>query len=288
LLNLCPNVEDLFLARFWHQWFHNALSTYPNLASVKKFGWHHDYSPLPNPDPASWIGQFSTWPSLESLNLRMLSFMDGSRSSFAALSAPGTESAETPATEFTVNPQSKLKELKIMGNIIPAHSFVAGLTALRAPLETLEISSIALLGAGGIAQGLQVVGARLLELRIIDDGRIGAINKVHDKLLPKLSQLCPALERLILAHVPFPQTCFRLLPPKLKTLVVSSEGSLSADQVLEGLEETKGLFQDLCEVQWVVGKDAEGWEDDDVALFKTWGERHSIKVTVNRPPATEE
>lgn len=215
-----------------------------------------------------------------------MDFMGGG-AGFSALlrgsNPDGEDASELPA--IIPDPQSKLKEFVLVGNMVPPQALVAGLTALRAPLEVLEIHGVALLGPAGIVKALQIVGARLRELRVIDDGRIGAIGNIGEVLLPKIKKLCPALQVLELRNVSFPSPCFRFLPEGLKKLLVSKPGPLGALQLLQVLQETREHLQRLEELQWSAGKVEEGWDKGDVESLLDWGNSGSIRILL---PSSEE
>lgn len=194
---------------------------------------------------------------------------------------PGTTSTNQPAlSAIDPDPRSKLRELVLLGNFIRPISLTSGLTALRAPLEVLEINSVGLLGPAGIVQGLQLVGGQLYELRIIDDGRIGAMGRVETVLLPRMKELCPLLRRLHLQGVPFPRQCFEYLPEGLKKLVVLKPGPLGAVELLETLREARGWLRQLEELQWSAGAAEDGWQIEEVNTLLNWGRSEPVRISV--------
>lgn len=223
---------------------------------------------MPNPDPALWIGQFSTWDSLEYLELRGLSFMGGSQSSEYY---PYTDS---PAP-------SKLRHLRIDGNLIPPHQLCAALNALRVPLTKLELANIALLGPAGICDALRIVGKSLKLLVVEDDGRLSAIGNVSDGLLIHMKTLCPDLEELVLAGFPISVESFQHLPAGLVSLS-APEPSLTGDALISGLGELK----ELKKLTWCSILDT--WDKQDTESVLRYCEERGIKGNVMRLQSEDE
>lgn len=212
--------------------------------------------------------------------------MDGA-SGFSLLGATDNDANQSTLSAIIPDPQCKLREFALVGNIVPSRSLVAGLSALRAPLEVLEIHGVALLGPAGIVQALQLVGGKLRELRVIDDGRIGAIGNIATVLLPRIKELCPLLRRLELRDVSFPRNCFDYLPEGLKKLVVSKPGPLGALELLEVLLEARGGLKELEELQWAPEAVEEGWQKENIQCLVDWGKNESIRISISENKEVE-
>ena len=178
------------------------------------------------------------------------------------------------------HPYSKLKELVVVGNFIPPQAMIAGLRALRAPLETLHFSDIAMLGPQGVVASLQLVGKHLKTLKICNNvRRWGEIGSFEDVLFPRLEGLAPALQRLYMSRIDFPEHCFSMLPSTLQRLMIVGDTLLSAPQVWQGLEKQIERLNDLRTVEWRSKKDKkDGWREDEVDQFSAWGMSRSISI----------
>jgi hypothetical protein len=226
------------------------------------------------------MSQFNSWQNLERLAIVMLSFMGGGHDDDSVSSAP-----------LAPNSNSKLKELIIRGNLIPTHSMVSALRALQVPLDTLHLIGIALLGPGGIYEGLRIVGHRLKTLGIHDDGRMSAIGSFAEEggLLSQLDELVPKLEQLELSSVDIPYRMFSHLPSGLRKLVVKEEGTMEAKEVQRGmgnaLGSEKATLTGMRQMEWVPSKkkvESGGWSHEEIEELKAFGASRGIVMIIGR------
>jgi hypothetical protein len=250
------------------------------MANIKTLTLYFNYSPLPNPSPSAFMSQFNSWQNLERLAIVMLSFMGG-----------GHDDDSVSSASLAPNSNSKLKELIIRGNLIPTHSMVSAFRALQVPLETLHLIGIALLGPGGILEGLRIVGHRLKTLGIHDDGRISAIGSFTEEggLLFQLAEVVPKLEQLELSSVDIPQRMFSYLPSGLRKLVIKEEGTMSAKEVQEGIENALGLrkaaLTGVKQMEWIPSKkrvESGGWSHEEIEKLKAFGTSRGIDIVTGR------
>lgn len=239
------------------------------MSNIRILTLHFGYSPLPNPDPSEFMGQFSNWPSLEELTIQMLSFMGPRRTAIEA----------SPDSNIIPHPESKLKKLAVIGNMIPPQAMAAGLSALRAPLKVLQLSSIAMFGPQGVVMSLQLVGKHLNTLEIFNDGRMDVVGSFSEVFFPQLKSLAPSLQRLYTSKLDFPEQCFSMLPSTLRELRIVGDTMLSAPLVWQGLEKQMERLNDLKTVEWKSAKDKkEGWGEEEVAQFYAWGTSRFVSI----------
>jgi hypothetical protein len=179
------------------------------------------------------------------------------------------------------DPNSHLRELVIIGNIIPSSALIAGLSSLRAPLQILELNGIGLLGPEGCVAALELVGRGLREFRLLDDGRIGAVGRVDKILLPHLRRLTPSLETLQVQNVRFGEEAFDMLPRSLRLLVVRRERSTLPHQVIAGLEKSLKELNRLKTVVWT-SELGDTWTYADIRELVEWGRINGVMLAAYR------
>jgi hypothetical protein len=257
--------------RFWPQWLYNPLSISPTMKNIRTLSLIFEGSPPPHPEPVNFMGMFSDWPNLETLEIVNLTFTDDMDSHIQAVDEA-----------VPIIPQNKIRTLVIRGNIA---MMVPGLRALQAPLEKLCLYDIQVLSQNYMLKALWIVGASLKTLSIDDQGGWMTTWGPFAQVFTGLEKLIPNVHTLEMGFINFPESISGLgvLPRGLKRLVITEESSLDASQTVKLLDEIVSVdrLTELKEVKWVSSKfGMKGWAEIEIEKLREWGIANFIDIDV--------